>query len=435
MIKLIFFISILIFESVVIYLVKNNISDEYFYSIVFITINYLLFISFILYKNRLPIWFFKSIFVIYGLKVLTLIFMYEDINVYINFFNIWDVGGYHPNAIAYMSGNGDNVQFYSKCVALIYVLYGIVMAIPVFFNVIVSLVADIYFYKLLKLEFVDSFNVKVFTILFMLLPWRNLQSLFLLREAIPTSLFVISLYYFLRYFKTKLFKDLCVSLLLSIFMLAFHAGLIVMPLLILLHVIFYDKRQEKLCLNRMSVIKGLSFGMGILCVIILFGDVIFYKLLLVLGQDDDVISMWSQTVMNNAGSVYLEGLSYNSAVDIIWQSPIRMIYFLFSPMIWNVRGLMDIFALMIDSSVHIIGIVYILYNSFIHNYNNKVIKMVFFIYIATALVFGVGTFDSGTAMRHRAKFTSAILICVAIVYSGKKFNVGKLPERISKYDT
>lgn len=43
-------------------------------------------------------------------------------------------------------------------------------------------------------------------------------------------------------------------------------------------------------------------------------------------------------------------------------------------------------------------------------------------YILLAIIFGAGTFDAGTAMRHRGKFTSLLLLAVAICMADRNQN-------------
>jgi len=87
--------------------------DEDIYSIFFIIMNFFL-LLFILAKEKLPMWFYKTIFAIYSIKIILLIFMYFNIDTVMNALSIWDVYAfYQPQAIDYIHGNTD-VQTYSN---------------------------------------------------------------------------------------------------------------------------------------------------------------------------------------------------------------------------------------------------------------------------------------------------------------------------------
>ena len=60
--------------------------------------------------------------------------MYFNIDAIMNALSIRDVYGFfQPQAISYMRGNTD-VQVYSKIVAYIYIIFGPIMRIPVFYG-------------------------------------------------------------------------------------------------------------------------------------------------------------------------------------------------------------------------------------------------------------------------------------------------------------
>lgn len=197
--------------------------DDDIYSIFFVVINFFI-LLFVIAREKLPSWLYKSIFLIYAIKMLLLIFMYFDIDAAMNALSIRDVYGFfQPQAIDYMHGDTD-VQTYSKIVAYIYIVFGPIMRIPVFYNIVTSLLADIVFFRTLETLKISSRYVKLFTIIFMLLPWRNVQSMYMVREAFPTFLVVLAIYFFVRWWKncgTKYFAYAIVS---SAMAMAFHSG-------------------------------------------------------------------------------------------------------------------------------------------------------------------------------------------------------------------
>lgn len=110
------------------------------------------------------------------------------------------------------------------------------------------------------------------------------------------------------------------------------------------------------------------------------------------------------------GAAYLTGLSVSGPTDVVWQAPIRMVYFLFSPFVWDVRSPMHIIGL-VD------GLFYIWMTYLLIKYWGMIRTRSVLPIVVTCLllvfVFAFGTGNFGTALRHRAKFYPVILVVVA----------------------
>lgn len=416
-----FLLGITVFEACVLYFILPYIQDDYAYSLVFAGINFCI-VMLLLPRVDIPYWLYRYIFIIYGVKFILFCLMYQNISTYIDMFKIWDVFVFfQPGALDYLQGYSEGVQFYSKVVACIYYFFGIVMEIPVFVNIMVSLFADILFYKILSNADLSTKNTKVFFLLFMLLPWRNLQSLYMVREAIPTFFVVVVVFYIQKFLVCKKYRYLVQAVMFSLVAMLFHSGLVALVLVTMFMAVFFDADKGKLQLQRKNIFRALFVLSMIGAAVVVGGNSLFYKFQMVFGKGEAQIAVWSAAVMGGAGSVYLQGFQYTSALDIVWQSPLRLVYFLFSPMPWDWRNLKDVFAFSFDAMVQIVAIGYVLRNlSNLSGGAKMMTKIVFIMYIFSALTFGAGTFDSGTAMRHRAKITSMIIICMAVVYDYKQ---------------
>mgnify|MGYP001500268409 CR=1 FL=1 len=394
--------------------------DEDIYSIFFIIMNFFL-LLFILAKEKLPMWFYKTIFAIYSIKIILLIFMYFNIDTVMNALSIWDVYAfYQPQAIDYIHGNTD-VQTYSKIVANIYMIFGPFMRIPVFYNIVVSLLADIFFFKTLMELNVTNKSIKMFTIIFMLLPWRNILSMFMLREAIPTFLVVVSIYFFIKWWKQGMIISFIYAITASISSMAFHSGLIAIPVIIMLAYILYNPRKNQWALGFKTMYKLIAILLFSGLIFIAFGDIILYKFAMISSDNETALSEWSVTIINGAQSHYLTSFSYTSFSDIILQAPLRIIYFLLSPMPWDWRGVSDALAFGMDSLVQLLGISLVFKKiGGLSDQYKRIVKVMLCMYILSALIFGAGTFDAGTAMRHRAKFTLLLLLADAVCIASKE---------------
>jgi hypothetical protein len=130
----------------------------------------------------------------------------------------------------------------------------------------------------------------------------------------------------------------------------------------------------------------------------------------------------SNSGIEEGGSNYLKNFEINSAVDFLTLVPLKIIYFIFSPMPYDVRGIGDIAAVLIDSSFYYFLFFKIIWSrKLISNNLFRIFPKIFFIlFLVVSLGFAIGTENSGTAMRHRAKIFPALLMVVFIIESIKE---------------
>ncbi len=394
------------------------------YSVLFITIN-TIFVFFLMAKKRTPRWLGEILFASYFLKILWLIFMYFDLDTTIELFKQRDaIYFFHPQAMEFLHNpQAEGIQFYSKIIACFYLVFGEGMRIPVYYNILCSLYAELIMYKIFTLLDLKKKTIYLFTSIYILLPWKGLMSLYMQREAIPTLLVVLSIYYFalwLRKYKNKYFLYCFIN---SMTALLFHAGLMPLVITYIVFYIIYDAREHCMYISRKNIYKMVV----VICVgalfVIFFGEALITKLLIADITDEASIQAWSVrwTEKVQTGSLYLTWLQYSTITDVFVQAPLRAIYFLYSPLPWDFRGIQDVLAFSVESMLQLVCMFYVINNyKFVERGNRLFVKVMFIMFVLTALLFGIGTFESGTALRHRAKFVSILLLMAAITYDGKR---------------
>ena len=114
-----------------------------------------------------------------------------------------------------------------------------------------------------------------------------------------------------------------------------------------------------------------------------------------------------------AGSRYLAGFRIVSLPTLVLYSPLRLFFYLFSPLPTNCRGLTDIVSFLLDSCVHILYFVLSIrgirsIKKFeINDKTDKTINTVrilkagLWAVLLCGFLFGLGTSTAGTAIRHR----------------------------------
>lgn len=119
-----------------------------------------------------------------------------------------------------------------------------------------------------------------------------------------------------------------------------------------------------------------------------------------------------QTSTSNTGeAAWPEWTKINSNIEIIYKTPIRILYFIFSPFPWDVKKTSHLIG-MLD------GLLY-MYLFFLISINLKVIwrdptlRMVLIILLAYIFVFSFGVGNFGTGIRHRSKLVIMFIFLAA----------------------
>ncbi|TDX42925.1 hypothetical protein C7954_11936 [Halanaerobium congolense] len=116
----------------------------------------------------------------------------------------------------------------------------------------------------------------------------------------------------------------------------------------------------------------------------------------------------------SGGAAYLEWISYNNIFDMIIYLPIRSLYFLFAPFIWDISSNIFIIFAFLESTMLIGIILYTLRNFVISDkiYNKRILLLLIFLAIGV-LGYAVVTANFGTAIRHKMTFMILIFILIS----------------------
>lgn len=111
------------------------------------------------------------------------------------------------------------------------------------------------------------------------------------------------------------------------------------------------------------------------------------------------------------GAGYLVGLPTTGPLDVVWQTPIRMVYFLYAPFPWNISAPNHLLGL-IDAAGYMV-LSWLLWRNRDRWWHRTELRAIFIIFMVMVLVFAWGTSNFGTGMRHRAKFFGILLVMAA----------------------
>lgn len=305
-----------------------------------------------------------------------------------------------------------------------------------FVNVLFSYGTLYYVYRSVSKLNVSSKIVKIAVLLVTFMPVLLCFSGVLLREAWCEFFITLSAFFMIAWYhkggSSRLFGAFA-SVLLAMIM---HAGCVGVLIGYMLAV-FKGRRDG---------VKGCTFEsvFSIIMIVMIVGvamtssSLFLDKFSGVMDSDESYLD--KDLSFNQGGSSYLMWLEGKSTMVGLLFAPLRMFYLLFSPVPWEWRNLMDIIVFMVDSLIYIMLIINILpptptypsqpehrssttVDAQYLSLHSKIRRCFVYSILFTTLIFSLGTSNSGTAIRHRAKIIP--IVCVAYVVSTKLKDVAK----------
>tara|TARA_Y100000996_G_scaffold415520_1_gene410787 strand:+ start:2212 stop:3513 length:1302 start_codon:yes stop_codon:yes gene_type:complete len=113
---------------------------------------------------------------------------------------------------------------------------------------------------------------------------------------------------------------------------------------------------------------------------------------------------------------YPQWLIINSTSEFLYKAPVRTLYFLFSPLPWQIKKINHLIGLF-DSFLYMILFYLIIQNRKVI-WKDPAFRIILIILICYFFVYAIGVGNFGTGLRHRSKFV-AILILLAVPFLPK----------------
>lgn len=340
--------------------------------------------------------------------------------------------------INYMNGLTDNPGMYPRILSFFFTNSGFncnFMLMPIALNIFCSIVNIYVIYLIFQYLEINN-KIKIFFICVLsFLPIQMGYSLEMIRETLPTLFISLSLLFFIKWFFTNKIKYILLAFFCTFVACSFHAGCIAVTFGYAYTFAFYDFKRS---IFNISLKKILFY----IPVIILFAGFLIMNSDIFLGKLSDVTDIasleaelegWGSV---RGGSVYLTWLKGASLPVQIIFFPLKAFYFLFSPIIFDIRGLQDLFVLFFDASIFIVAILcYLKIKKNIHDKRVRLFVSILFLTLCIiACIFGQGTTTTGTAMRHRNKFIAFPIVLIATSYTYANARTKKNNYLLVNYD-
>jgi hypothetical protein len=245
-------------------------------------------------------------------------------------------------------------------------------------------------------------------------PTIVLYSVITLRESLIMCFFSFSFLMLVKFIKKGNFNFFILSILSLIGAILFHTGLVTILPLYILCLLF---KKTKIPIQKIE--KYTIFIILILIIISIY-PFISQKIFIIktsLSRLPGTLSKYV-TVASRGRANYLSNITPKSFFDLIWQTPIRIIYFLFAPFPWQITSKIDLIAFF-DGLLYFILIISSIFGiKKIWSENTKIGLFSILILLMFLITFGWGVSNYGTAIRHRSKIAWLLIIIASpVIYS------------------
>jgi 4-amino-4-deoxy-L-arabinose transferase-like glycosyltransferase len=251
-------------------------------------------------------------------------------------------------------------------------------------------------------------------------PTLNLYSAILLRESVVIFFFALSFLFFSLWIKKGDLKNIILSVIFVFISSMFHGGLFLAGLVHLFLFCFYQPEKKRWRLFSKQLMIGVL-------VTIIYSTLFFGSFASKIPFFTDVTPerMEEATESRATGrTVYLEEMETNSFFDTVWQTPVRTIYFYFTPFPWDVDSYEDVGGL-INSLFYLVLFTFFIKTLFyLWREDKALFWALLLILLAFSGAFAWGTSNYGTAFRHKTKIL--FLIVVVASYSMSLINWKKI---------
>ena len=308
---------------------------------------------------------------------------------------------------------GPNPRFHSWLIAFPYSLFGRSILMAQSISLLLGIGCVIMAWKL-AYKIWDTNIAKKVAWIIALFPSLVLYSVLVLREVYICFFLLVALIGVVNWTKTNNFKSIILALLGFASASFFHGAMAVGAMTFILFFGFVSiKRLLILIKNyKINIKVFISFSFFILFIFLYVTNKISVPYL------NDFNFVTNMEVLIEKTKVSTRGIaSYpiwsiaNTPTELIYKTPIRGIFFLFSPLPWEVKEYRHLIG-MLDAFIYIY-LSYLILRNFKTIWRDPTLKLILLILISYIAVFAIGVGNFGTAIRHRSKFTIIIILLAA----------------------
>lgn len=310
---------------------------------------------------------------------------------------------------------------YSWFVSIIYSLFGASELMIRIFNAFLSTMVVKYVYLLAKELFGKRVSIKAAKIVAIYPSLIRFSGSFPNREPMILFMTVVAIYMFYLFYAKGRGTYILLSIPLILVSVALHTSMFILFLMLIVVGFAGVKNQfKKQNSTKNSMTEKMLFVFLVLLFLMLSSSIFFFLVarfqwgmeklnLVVIGNGLETF-FESRT---GARTAYLTGIRFSNPVLEVLFVPVRVIYFLYTPFIWMVRTPLDMLALFDGVAYFIFTYKAVKTYKLIDTFDEKnafYIKLLYISLLLFFIIFSIGTWNYGTALRHRAKFFPLLVV-------------------------
>lgn len=319
-----------------------------------------------------------------------------------------DALGFYNTAVQlYETGRAARTSHYAKIISALFGVFGENRVLAQYINILCFLGT-----ALLVIDTCRIFDVpgrcRTFILAFIsFLPNYICLSSILLRESFMIFADTLAVYCFIRWMRESRTVLLVSAFLAALPAIILHSASIGLWISFFVVGTFWNGKEKRLGITKWTGI--LLIGAAALLVIVESVPMI-RNMLLVYFPSEFTLESITGRYFREGGSDYLMDVKLDSWAEFPGWTIIRMIYFTFSPMPLDWRGLQDMAAFVIDS-VPILVVLFEIIRSMFGNKNIRYIFAGLLVCLSVVGIFAWGVSNAGTAMRHRGLLVGVFALC------------------------
>jgi hypothetical protein len=199
---------------------------------------------------------------------------------------------------------------------------------------------------------------------------------------------------------------------------ALHGVLFLLMGVYLFFLAFYKPREKRFRLNFVQILAALLF---VTIATVLLGTLINYQLP---GTMADIITPdYIRGVLERkpvGRTTILPGILPYSYFDLLWQTPLRIVHFLFAPFPWALETKRDMYGIL--DVILYSGLIYYAFSGGkkIYRSSKAIVLSIILLSASLLIMFAWGTANYGTAWRHRQKLAPFIIVTASAGISNSR---------------
>lgn len=306
---------------------------------------------------------------------------------------------------------------YSKILAFFYYLGTPNDLIPGILNITMHTIALIFLYKICLLVLKSNKVALISVLLFTIYPLTLVNTVITLREIYVILFILIFTYSILKYHEQKKLIYIFISIIAILCGSVFHIGLIGLLLFLAIYFLIFSKVKFNL--------KIIIFILFIVVFFVFITSTENTKIQSILNGDENVTTQ--NDIQSSSRADYMIASESGGIVNKFKQE----IFFVLKPFPWEIRNISDVVGF---GNVLFILLSFLIGLKLYLKSGNEKILIILLIVGMTYFVFALGTYNYGSALRHRDK-SSMLLLMFACQYFiiHEKRDVNEYLQNTKKY--